>query len=205
MLAKTITFIESLGTALLYRELKLWQKFHHPRRAPLGSVASPSDPQNYINTEWIVVFSKGQPRLESPSEEITSDLTSDEYRQFSVDTWFAAPISQIKQDHVCPFPSKIARRAIKLWSWPTGLVIDPYNGTGTTTAVAAEHHRRFIGIDIDQKYCHAALERTIGSIESRRHRARKRKGGAPMDRISERLFSFEIKAQAMKLAMATTA
>jgi len=49
-------------------------------------------------------------------------------------------------------------------SKPGDLVIDPFNGTGTTGAVAKRLGRRYIGFERDQTYADAALAR-IAAIE----------------------------------------
>ena len=44
---------------------------------------------------------------------------------------------------------------------PGELVLDPFVGTGTTTAVAHRLERRWIGIDNNPKNAEAALDRTL--------------------------------------------
>ncbi|GAA7546720.1 hypothetical protein JP0018_01300 [Helicobacter pylori] len=39
------------------------------------------------------------------------------------------------------------------------IILDPFNGAGTTTKVAKQLGRRFIGIDISEKYCEVARAR----------------------------------------------
>jgi DNA modification methylase len=41
--------------------------------------------------------------------------------------------------------------------------LDPYNGTGTTTKVAFQMNRNYIGIDNSEKYCKIAEKRIIDS------------------------------------------
>ena len=48
------------------------------------------------------------------------------------------------------------------------LVLDPFNGTGTTTAVAWKLHRRFIGIDVSEQYSAQAMKRLNASLEKGR-------------------------------------
>ncbi len=48
---------------------------------------------------------------------------------------------------------------MKLFSYRNDLVLDPFNGVGTTTAVAWKLRRRFIGIDVSRQYSESALRR----------------------------------------------
>ena len=57
------------------------------------------------------------------------------------------------------FPEEIPHRLMKLFSYAGDLVLDPFNGAGTTTLVARKRDRNYIGIDISEQYCRKALER----------------------------------------------
>src|SRR4029078_8944545 len=54
-------------------------------------------------------------------------------------------------------------RVILASSRPDDLVLDPFNGTGTTGAVAKHLGRRYIGIERDPAYA-AAAEKRIASV-----------------------------------------
>jgi site-specific DNA-methyltransferase (adenine-specific) len=65
--------------------------------------------------------------------------------------------------HPAMFPEEIPRRLLKLFSYQNDLVLDPFNGVGTTTLAAWKNNRRFIGIEISPEYCREALDRIIRS------------------------------------------
>jgi len=46
-----------------------------------------------------------------------------------------------------------------LFSYRGDLILDPFNGTGTTTYVAKKLARSYIGIDVSKDYCKFAKER----------------------------------------------
>ena len=50
-------------------------------------------------------------------------------------------------------------RLLKLFSYKNDFVLDPFNGVGTTTAVAKKLNRRYIGIDVSKEYCQTAAKR----------------------------------------------
>lgn len=61
--------------------------------------------------------------------------------------------------HNATFPEEIVRRCILAFTNEHDLVLDPFNGTGTTTKVAKEMNRSYIGIDISEKYNKIAEKR----------------------------------------------
>ena len=62
-------------------------------------------------------------------------------------------------EHPAIFPEQLAEDHISSWSNEGDLVLDPMNGSGTTTKMAAKLKRRYIGIDISEKYCEIARQR----------------------------------------------
>lgn len=72
--------------------------------------------------------------------------------------------------HPCQLPEMLLERLIRLTTEETDLVLDPFVGTGTTTAVANRLKRRYIGIDIDKYYVDIAQKRLQLSDEKELHR-----------------------------------
>ena len=64
---------------------------------------------------------------------------------------------ELKNNHPAPFPIKLIDRIIS--STNAELILDPFNGSGTTAVVAQELERNFIGIDISPEYCKMAQQR----------------------------------------------
>ena len=62
--------------------------------------------------------------------------------------------------HEAEFPEQLAERIIRLFSPNNGTVIDPFVGTGTTTAVAKMLGRKWLGIDARAEYTRIARHRT---------------------------------------------
>jgi site-specific DNA-methyltransferase (adenine-specific) len=74
-----------------------------------------------------------------------------------------------RADHPTQLPPALMRRLIALYTHPGELVLDPFNGVGTTTLVAEMMGRAFIGIELSEVYHQIALSK---------HR-RLREGGDP--------------------------
>ena len=69
-----------------------------------------------------------------------------------------------KKLHPTQKPEALLARVILSSSKPGDLVLDPFNGTGTTGAVAKKLGRRFIGIERERKYASAA-EKRIADVQ----------------------------------------
>jgi DNA modification methylase len=146
-------------------------------------------PSNYA----ILCFSKGAPRLlpeptqaESSVEDKNCLLTAKEgfcfrpdcthYRKLSgipdkepiSDLWW--DIHRLKHnsrraDHPCQLPPSLMRRLIALFAQPGEIVLDPFNGVGTTSLCAQETGRSYIGIEISEKY-HAIAQNRHKELSS---------------------------------------
>jgi len=58
-----------------------------------------------------------------------------------------------KEAHFATFPPKLVEPCILAGSKPGDLVFDPFAGSGTTGEVAIRLGRKFIGFDLNEKYC----------------------------------------------------
>jgi DNA modification methylase len=61
--------------------------------------------------------------------------------------------------HSSPKPLNAMLPLLKWYSHETDLILDPFLGSGTTAVAAKQLGRRFIGIEIEEKYCAIAKER----------------------------------------------
>jgi len=138
----------------------LWEKNNYNcKYTAWGSWKSPSNPYLKYTWEFIEVFCKDTYTKKRP-DGIESDLDGDEFKQWTTAKWSIAPERKMRDfGHPAMFPEELVYRLIKLFSWPGDTVLDPFNGAGTTTAVASRLGRRFIGIDMSKEYCEVAEQR----------------------------------------------
>jgi DNA modification methylase len=68
--------------------------------------------------------------------------------------------------HFATFPPNLVRPCILAGSRPGDVVLDPFNGAGTTGLVALETGRSYVGIDINAEYLELTRRR-LGIVEER--------------------------------------
>lgn len=74
-------------------------------------------------------------------------------------TVWSIPLSKFREAHFAVFPEKLVETCVLAGSPPTGLVLDPFSGSGTTSLVARRLERHFLGIDCSHEYCGMARKR----------------------------------------------
>ncbi|MCU0633198.1 MAG: site-specific DNA-methyltransferase, partial [Methanolinea sp.] len=148
---------------LIWKGEILWEKNNYNcKYTAWGSWKSPSNPYLKYTWEFLEIFSKGDLKKEGSREKI--DITADEFKKWVVAKWSIAPEKHMaRYDHPAMFPEELVMRALKLFSYEGDIILDPFNGTGTTSVVAKRLNRSYLGIDISQKYCDIA-ERRLGEI-----------------------------------------
>ncbi|GIV44746.1 MAG: hypothetical protein KatS3mg035_1869 [Bacteroidia bacterium] len=137
----------------------LWEKNNYNcKYTAWGSWKSPSNPYLKYTWEFIEIYCKGTLKKEGLAENI--DISAEEFKQSVVARWSIAPERDMqKWGHPAMFPEKLVEKSLKLFSYKNDIILDPFNGVGTTTFVAKKLNRRYIGIDISPEYCKKAEER----------------------------------------------
>ena len=148
---------------LLWKAEFLWEKNNYNAKyTAWGSWKSPSMPYIKYTWEFIEVFDKETHKKTGRREDI--DITADEFKSWVLGRWSFPPEIRMKDfDHPAMFPEELPRRLMKLFSYRNDIVLDPFNGTGTTTLAAYRNQRRFIGIDVSRTYCEMAMKR-LGAV-----------------------------------------
>lgn len=98
---------------------------------------------------------------------------------FPVDVWqnYASPVwMDIKQSntlqkksaradkderHICPLQLDVIKRGIELWTNPNDIVLDPFNGIGSSAYTALRLGRRAIGMELKDTY----FEQSVANCE----------------------------------------
>ena len=68
--------------------------------------------------------------------------------------------------HICPLQLEVIRRGINLWSNPKDVVLDPFDGIGSTGYVALDMGRRHVGVELKRSYFEQAA-RNLEDMDKR--------------------------------------
>jgi DNA modification methylase len=134
----------------------IWYKQTMGRRTAWGSWRSPSNPHIIPSWEYVLVFSKGQWKLEGDRAAV--DITAREFETYSDGFWHIPP-ERKRHGHPAPFPEELIERIVKFYSYRENVVLDMFGGTGTVASVARHLGRHYLHIDSSAEYCQQAAER----------------------------------------------
>src|SRR5207253_443771 len=62
-------------------------------------------------------------------------------------------------DHPCQLPLALMQRLIALFTVPGEIILDPFNGAGTTSLCAELLGRRYVGIELSDEYHRLSMAR----------------------------------------------
>lgn len=144
---------------LIWKGEILWEKNNYNcKYTAWGSWKSPSNPYLKYTWEFLEIFCKGNLKKEGNRE--NADISADEFKKWVVGKWPIAPERNMKQyGHPAMFPEGLVDRVLKLFSFKGDIILDPFNGVGTTTVVAKKTGRKYLGIDVSKEYCQKAKQR----------------------------------------------
>ena len=112
---------------------------------PNGRVGSPIGYSKYMSC---IVFKKGEPKMNRRNKDIFVDTPG---RMIEPDEGFI--------DHPTPKPKTFIAEILKMFSRENDIVLDPFIGSGSTAMACKLTNRKYIGIEIDEKYYQLASKR----------------------------------------------
>ncbi len=153
-----------MDRGLIWKAEILWEKNHRNcAYCAWGSWKSPSGPYFKYTWEFLEVFCKGD--LKHNGDNVLADITGNEFKTWADAKWSSAPERNMKDyGHPAMFPVELAYRALKMFSFQNDVILDPFNGAGTTTFVAEKTGRRYLGIDLSKEYCATAQDRINNEV-----------------------------------------
>ena len=154
---------------------------HRSKTTAWGSWMSPSSPYIYNPKECVILAYKkvhikkvkgepqwkGEPYLteEGKNKVAYSEQDKKEFMELVFGQWkyFADTRSLTK----ATFSMDIPEKAIKILSYRNDVVLDPFNGSGTSCVAAVVHDRRWVGIELSENYCEIAKQRIQSFIDQK--------------------------------------
>jgi DNA modification methylase len=120
-------------------------------------LGKPYEPNAIIKNDMEFILMQRKPGgYRKPTEE-QRKLSKIDKKDF--DSWFRQIwniTGASTRKHPAPFPLELASRLVRMFSFDSDTVLDPFCGTGTTMIASLRHGRNSIGIDIDPEYCRMA-------------------------------------------------
>ena len=166
---------------------------HYVGSNPFGGIVGDDRKQHEVlamcigvATHGVLAFGPLSRRLPEPKSEIVwiknnwtaGDLEHEYARQWELACWWPGPkhkfangrpANVIQVDRVAPTslqhptekPISLMRQLVV---HHTGIVIDPFMGSGTTLRAAKDLGRKAIGIEIEERYCEIAVKRLAQEV-----------------------------------------
>jgi len=144
----------------MWRNEIIWEKNNYSARyTSWGSWKSPASPYLKYTHEYIEVYCK-ETIKHLNKRNAKPDITDEEFKKLVIGKWSIAPERNMKQyNHDAMFPEKLVERALRLYTYPNDIVLDPFGGVGTTAVVCRRLKRSYISVDISKDYCDMAIKR----------------------------------------------
>jgi DNA modification methylase len=106
----------------------------------------------------------------------TGNLSHERWRRYASPVWMDIDFSRTlnataareESDtrHLCPMSMDLIDRALQLWSNPGDVVLDPFNGVGSTGYCALKAGRKYIGAELKRSYFEQAVRNLRSAADS---------------------------------------
>ena len=155
---------------------------HRSKTTAWGSWMSPSQPYLYNPKECIIIayknspkkIQKGEPQWkgvptlteEGKTKMVYKDEDKKDFMELVFGQWkyFADTRSLTK----ATFSMDIPNKAIKILSYKNDIILDPFNGSGTSCVAAEINDRRWVGIELSENYANISRERIQGFVNQKK-------------------------------------
>jgi site-specific DNA-methyltransferase (adenine-specific) len=135
-----------------------------------GYYGKPYQPGAIIKNdhEHILMLRKpGGYRTTPMIQKALSMLQRDEMDAWMRPVWSDIRGASLRDGHPAPFPTELAERLIRLFSFAGDTVLDPFAGSGSTAVGAIRTGRNSISVEIEQDYLNAATRRAAKEAAGR--------------------------------------
>ena len=155
---------------------------HRSKTTAWGSWMSPSSPYIYNPKECVILAYKkhhikkvkgepqwkGEPTIteEGKTKMVYSDDDKKDFMELVFGQW--KYLNDSRPMTKATFSMDIPTKAIKILSYKNDIVLDPFNGSGTSCVAAEVLDRRWIGIELSENYANISRQRIQGFVNQKK-------------------------------------
>jgi len=155
---------------------------HRSKTTAWGSWMSPSSPYIYNPKECVILAYKkhhikkvkGQPQWkgepitteEGKTKMLYTEQDKKEFMELVFGQW--KYLNDSRPMTKATFSMDIPTKAIKILSYKNDIILDPFNGSGTSCVAAETLDRRWIGIELSTNYTEIARERIQAFVDKKK-------------------------------------
>ncbi len=128
-----------------------------------GFLGKPYEPNGVIKNDIEFILMQRKPggyRKPSVATRVLSVISAENHQRWFQQIWTGLTGASTK-NHPAPFPLELADRLIRMFSFVSDVVLDPFAGTGTTPLAAAKSGRNSISVELDAIYLRDARTRLL--------------------------------------------
>lgn len=117
--------------------------------------------------DYMLFFRKDEPNPE-PVTHTPEDLPVDQWQELASPVWWNVNQTRVlngrqakgekDEKHICPLQLDVIDRCLTLYSNPGDVVLDPFNGIGSTGHEAIRMDRKYIGFELKPEYAKQAAK-----------------------------------------------
>lgn len=126
-----------------------------------GFLGRPYEPNGVVKNDIEFILMERKPggyRAPDMSARILSLISAVNHKKWFQQIWTGLNGATTKE-HPAPYPTELAERLVRMFSFVGDTVLDPFLGTGTTAVAAAKWGRNSVGFDVDHRYVAVARRR----------------------------------------------
>jgi len=117
----------------------------------------------YVKDARNFTFNADAVRTTSARQRLYNDRRANPAGKVMDDVWVIPRVAGTHGERVkwapTQVPLELVRRVVACSTKPGALVLDPFSGTGTTGVVCKQLRRRYVGIEMNARYCALSIRR----------------------------------------------